>query len=130
ARGAGKFELRLDVEDDEHGEAKLATWKVERDTPERRRAREEEKRKEDEAAVLAAIAQYGDLKWGDLRRKTGLQDARAQEIRIDLEAQGKIRRVTKYDADHRKRAGDFFEVAGAAPKAPAVATSPITAFLK
>lgn len=130
ARGAGKFSLGLVIEDDEHGEAIRAAWNVERDTPERRREREEAQRKEDEAAVLAAVAQYGDLKWGDLRKMTGLGNDRAQEIRIDLEAQGKIRRVTKYDENHRKRAGDFFEVAVAAPKAPAVATSPITAFLK
>src|SRR5690606_16228386 len=33
ARGAGKFSLRLDLEDDAHGEAIRATWTVDRDKP-------------------------------------------------------------------------------------------------
>lgn len=135
AKGAGRFDLVLEVEDDLAGEAIKATWKVVRDTPERRAEEEKRALAEDEARVLAVIAQHGSaLNWRDLRERTGIGAKRAGEIRVGLELAGKIRRAYPLDEDFKKKRGEFWEIASTAPKASESAKfdpkSPAAAFLR
>lgn len=84
-RGAGKFRLTLNVEDDENGEAQTARWTFDRET---------DAAGEDIAGmVLSTLEEGGPSSGSGLARRLHRSKAAVLQACTDLEADGRISRI-------------------------------------